>query len=407
MPTDFWKLLAASATSNLADGIGRAALPLFAATLTRDPLAISGLYALAFLPWLLFALPAGAFVDRTDRRRAMVIANVVRGVLVGGLAVAAATGHATIPLLYVVAFALGLAETVYDSAANAFLPQVVRPDQLERGNSLLITGEAVGQIFLGGPVGALLFTLAVALPFGANAAGFLACALIMATVAGNFRPALASDRSIRADIRDGVRWLSRQPLLRGLTVLYGITSACQAMSMSVLVLYALDVLGLSERGYGFLLLAGGVGGLLGGLVAPQAATRLGRLPTLVVVSVGSPALSAAMGFVRHPVAGAVLFGGAAALVMISNVLTMALRQTLIPEELFGRVQGAWRTLVWGGIPIGGVVGGALASATDVPTVLVTAGVANLVVGGAVVALLVRNRAQLTAAPEPPKVSVDA
>ncbi|GIJ48738.1 MFS transporter [Virgisporangium aliadipatigenens] len=406
MGTNFWKLLAASATSNLADGIGRAALPLLAATLTRDPLAISGLYSLAFLPWLLCALPAGALVDRTDRRRAMVLANTVRGLLVAGLTVAVATGHATIPLLYVVAFALGIAETVYDSAANAFLPQVVRPDQLERGNSLLVTGEAVGQIFLGGPVGALLFTLAVALPFGANAAGFLACALVMVTVAGDFRPALASTSSIRADIVDGVRWLSRQPLLRGLTLLFGLTSACGSAANAVLVLYALDVLGLSPRGYGFLLLAGGVGGLLGGLVAPLTAARLGRLPTMVLGTVVSPALLAAMGFVRHPVAGAVLFGGSAASVMILNVLTMALRQALIPEELFGRVQGAWRTLVWGGIPVGGVAGGALAAATDVATVFAAAGIAGFVVGCAVVALLLRNRAQIAAA-YLPKVAVDA
>jgi MFS family permease len=395
----FWRLLGASAASNLADGVGRAALPLLAAALTRDPLLISGLYSLAFLPWLLFALPAGALVDRTDRRRAMVLANSIRAAVLAALAVVTVTGHASIGLLYAVAFILGTAETVYDSAANALLPQVVRPDQLDRGNGLLVTAEAVGQIFLGGPLGAFLFTLAAAAPLFGNAAGFAAAALIMMTLAGGYRPALASRKSIRADIRDGVRWMLRQPLLRGLTLAFGLTSAFQSMAVAVLVLYALDVLHLTEAGYGLVLLAGGIGGLCGGLAAPPIAARLGRTATLVVVSTVAPLTLIAMGLVSHPLAACVLFAAGGFLIMVSNVLTMSLRQALIPEELFGRVQGAWRTLVWGGIPLGGVAGGALAAATDVPTVFVVAGVGFLLVGVAVAVLLVRHRSTIAGAYE--------
>jgi MFS family permease len=386
----YWRLFGASATSNLADGVGRAALPLLAATLTRDPVLIAGLYSLAFLPWLLFALPAGALVDRTDRRLAMVATNAVRAVVLGALAVATATGHASIAVLYACAFVVGTAETVYDSAANALLPQVVRPDQLDRGNSLLATAEAVGQVFLGGPAGALLFTVAAAAPLAGNAAGFASGALIMFTLAGTYRPALASTKSLRRDISDGVRWMLSQPLLRGLTLSFGLTSAGHSMAMSVLVLYALDVLHLTEAAYGLLLLAGGIGGLLGGLIAPLVGARLGRTRTLVVVALGSPLALLAMALVDEPIAGGVLFGTGALLLMVSNVLTMSLRQALIPEELFGRVQGAWRTLVWGGIPLGGLAGGVLASATNVPTVFLAAGVCNLLVGGAITALLLRH-----------------
>ena len=121
----FWRLFASSSLSNLSDGILQAALPLLAATLTRDPVAISVLAALAFLPWLLFAIPAGTLVDRMNRRTAMAAANTFRGVMVGVLAVSVITDHASLPLLYVVAFLLGCAETVYDSAARAMLPGVV------------------------------------------------------------------------------------------------------------------------------------------------------------------------------------------------------------------------------------------------------------------------------------------
>ncbi|MEV0129024.1 MFS transporter [Dactylosporangium sp. NPDC050688] len=390
----FWRLFAASATSNLADGIGRAALPLLAATLTRDPLLISGLYSLAFLPWLMFALPAGSLVDRSDRRRAMLLANSLRAAAVAGLAVATLTGHASIALLYLTAFIIGTAETVYDSAANALLPQVVRPGQLDRGNSLLVTGEAVGQVFLGGPVGALLFTLAAAAPLFTNAAGFAVSALIMVTLAGTYRPARASTKSLRADIGEGVRWMLRHPLLRGLALTYGLTSALQSMVNAVLVLYALEVLRIGETGFGLLLLAGGVGGLLGGLVAPAVGAWLGRTGTLVLVSVCAPLGVIGMGFVHHAAVAGPLFGVTALLVMAGNVLTMSLRQAVIPEELFGRVQGAWRTLVWGGIPIGGVAGGALAAATDVSTVFVVAGTTNLLVGLTVAALLHRHRSTI-------------
>jgi MFS family permease len=401
----FWRLLGASATSNLADGMGRVALPLLAATLTRDPVLIAGLYSLAFLPWLLFAIPAGVLVDRTDRRRAMIVANLLRAVTVGALAVATVTGHASIPLLYATAFALGAAETVYDSAANALLPQLVRPDQLDRGNSLLVTAEAVGQIFLGGPIGALLFTMAAVAPLAGNAVGFALCALIMVTITGVYRPALASTRAVHHDVADGLRGLRRQPLLRGLVVTFGLGATLHAMVMAVLVLYALDVLGLSEAGYGLLLLAGGLGGLLGGLIAPRLSTRLGRTRTLAAVTLASPLGLIALGLLRQPILGAVVFGLGACAIMISNVITMSLRQSLIPEELFGRVQGVWRTIVWGGIAIGGVIGGGLAALTDVPTVFVAAGLANLVTGAAVTVLIMRHRATITAAHEGTPVPV--
>ena len=393
----FWRLLAASGVSNLADGIGRTALPLLAATLTRDPVLISGLYSLAFLPWLLFALPAGALVDRSDRRRAMVLANGVRAAVLAALTVATALDQISIVALYAVAFGLGAAETIYDSAANALLPQVVRPDQLERGNGWLVTGEAVGQIFLGGPLGAGLFVLAAAVPLAVNAGGFAVAALIMVTLAGRYRPGLASTRSVRADIRDGVRWVWRHRLLRGLILAFGLTAGLHAMAMAVLVLYALDTLGLTEAGYGLFLLTGGIGGLIGGLLAPVLSGRLDRIGTLVLAGFVAPLAMLGMGLVTDPIGAAGLSALGAGAVMVGNVLTMSLRQALIPEHLFGRVQGAWRTLVWGSLPLGGLAGGLLADATSVATVFVLAGAGNLVVGLAIMVLLYRHRPVIIAA----------
>jgi MFS family permease len=178
----FWRLYAASAVSNLADGVNRVALPLLAATLTRDPVLVAGLTSLAFLPWLLFALPAGAVVDRVDRRRAMAGANAVRALALGALAVTVLTGTASLVVLYAVAFTVGAAETVYDSAARAVLPQVVRRDQLDRGNGLLTSAEEASQAFIGAPLGSVLFALAVAAPLATTAGGFLLAALLVLTI---------------------------------------------------------------------------------------------------------------------------------------------------------------------------------------------------------------------------------
>ncbi|MDQ4037610.1 MAG: MFS transporter, partial [Actinomycetota bacterium] len=155
--SNFWRLLAASAVSNLGDGIVRTAIPLLAIMLTRDPVLVGALTSLSFLPWLLFAIPAGVLVDRMDRRRAMSSANLVRTGVVGVLVAAIAVDQVSLVLLYVITFVLGVAETVYDSASRAMLPQVVRRDQLDRANGPLAAAEIVTQAFLAAPIGSFLF----------------------------------------------------------------------------------------------------------------------------------------------------------------------------------------------------------------------------------------------------------
>ncbi|HEV7869839.1 MAG TPA: MFS transporter [Modestobacter sp.] len=389
----FWRLYAASATSNLADGVNRVALPLLAVSLTRDPVLVAGLTSLAFLPWLLFALPAGAVVDRVDRKRAMAVANTVRALALGALAATVLTGTASLVVLYAVAFAVGVAETVYDSAARAMLPQVVRRDQLDRGNGLLTTAEEASQGFVGAPLGSVLFALAVAAPLLTTAGGFLLAAVLVLGIAGVHRPTRTDGprTTIRRDVAQGVGWLWRHRFLRGLTLVSASTSLVQAMTTGVLVLFAREDLGIGEAGYGLLLTASGVGAVLGGFAAAPLARRIGRTATLVAGAVLGALAAGAMGFTDDPVVAGVLFAVGTAGVLFWNVLAMSLRQALIPEELFGRVQGGYRTLVWGGIPLGALLGGVLADVTSVPTVFVVAGCGLLLLAGVLWWLLVVHR----------------
>jgi MFS family permease len=389
----FWRLYAASAVSNLADGVNRVALPLLATTLTRDPVLIAGLTSLAFLPWLLFALPAGAVVDRVDRKRAMAVTNTFRALALGALAVTVLTGTASLVVLYLVAFAVGVAETGYDSAARAMLPQVVGRDQLDRGNGLLTTAEEASQGFVGAPLGSALFAVAAVAPLLTTAGGFLLAALLVLTIAGAHRPARTGGprTSIRRDVAEGVGWLWRHRFLRGLTLVSASTSLVQSMTTGVLVLFALEDLGVGEAGYGLLLTASGVGAVVGGLTAAPLARRIGRTATLVAGAVLSAVATGAVAATGNAVVAGTLFAVSTAGILFWNVLTMSLRQALIPEQLFGRVQGGYRTLVWGGIPLGALLGGVLADVTSVPAVFVVAGCGLLVLAGVLWRLLVVHR----------------
>jgi len=395
----FWRMYGSSATSNLADGIGRTGIPLLAATYTRDPVAISGLISFTFLPWLLFALPSGAVIDRTDRRYAMAAANVARSIAAAALCILVLTHSGSIGLLYVIAFALGSAETVYDSATRALLPHVVDTAKLDGANGLLTIEETLGQTFLGAPLGSALFTLAAVAPFAVNAGGFFIAAALILTLRGSFRPQRTATRmSMRHEIGEGVRWLRHHDLLRGLTLISAATGFVQTMSSGVLVLYVLEVLHLPPGDFGFVLLGAGVGALIGGAATPLLAKRFGRPTMLTTGATLSAVALGLMALTSNGYVATALFALCSAGIMVWNVLTMSLRQALIPPELFGRVQGAYRTLVWGAIPLGSLAGGALASATSLPSVFAVAGIGLLAMAVLLGRLVHRHRSLLEDAP---------
>jgi MFS family permease len=239
----------------------------------------------------------------------------------------------------------------------------------------------------------VLFALAVAAPLLTTAGGFALAAVLVVGVAGAHRPVRPDGprTTIRRDVAEGVGWLWRHRFLRGLTLVSASTSFTQSMTTGVLVLYALDTLRIGEAGYGLLLTAAGVGAVVGGLTAAPLARAVGRTATLVAGSVLAAVTLGALAFTDDGLVAGVLFAAGTAGVLFWNVLTMSLRQALIPEELFGRVQGGYRTLVWGGIPLGALVGGVLADAASVPTVFAVAGAAELVLSGVLWRLLAVHR----------------
>lgn len=363
---NYWKLWAASGMSNLGDGVGQAALPLLAATLTRDARLVGGLTTALMLPWLLFALISGALVDRLDRQKVMWTVNVVRAALVAVIAVAVTADRASIWLLYLVAFCLGTAETLFDNAAQAMLPSVVKADQLELANGRQYAVEVVANAFAGPPFGAYLFTAAIAAPFWVDSGGFVVSAALIAWMRlPRAVPVSAPEaRSLRSEIAEGLRWLNSHHVLRTLAIVLGIINFAGQMAMSTFVLFAEDRLGLGESAFGVLLAAMAIGGVLGGLFASRLTARVGQARSLFVVIGGQGVFVAAVGLMDEPFAVGSVLAVNGFLGVWWNVITVSLRQQIVPDHLLGRVNSVYRTFGWGSLPLGALAGGFLAHATS-------------------------------------------
>ena len=374
---NFHKALVASGFANLADGVFQVALPLLAVQLTRSPLLIAGVNLAARLPWLL-ALVAGALADRLDRRQTMVRVNLVRTVLLAGLALAVVTDLATLPMLYAVALLLGMAETLFDTSAQSLLPAIVAREDLTRANSRLFAVELVANTFVGPPLGGLLAAAGLAVAMGAPAVAYLAGAGCLALIAGGFRATGAEPAGttrLRDEIAEGARFVWRHPVLRPLAIMLGVQNMAFAAVFSVFVLFAVEPgpMGLSKAGYGILLAAEGVGSLLGTWLAVPAERRLGRVRTLVLSVVLNAASLVVFVLTTSPVLVGTSLAVSGVAIVLWNVITVSLRQRITPDRLLGRMNAAYRLVGWGTMPIGSLLGGVLAEWLGLrPTFLVAA-----------------------------------
>jgi MFS family permease len=383
---NFYKALVASGFANLADGVLWVALPLLAVQLTRSPVLIAGVTIAARVPWLL-APVAGALADRMDRRQTMVRVNLVRTVLLGGLALAVAADLATLPLLYAVAVLLGVAETLFDTSAQSLLPALVSRDDLTRANSRLFAVELVANTFVGPPLGGLLAALGLAVAFGVQAAAYAVGAACLVLLAGSFRAVgagPAGSTRLRDDIAEGARFVWHHPVLRPLAIMLGVQNMAFAAVFSVFVLFAVapGPMGLSEASFGILLAAEGVGALVGTWLAVPAERRLGRVRTLVLSVVLLAATLVVYVLTTSPVLVGISFAVSGVAMVLWNVVTVSLRQRITPDRLLGRMNAAYRLVGWGTMPLGALLGGILAEALGLrPTFLAAAGIALLTLAG--------------------------
>lgn len=359
---DFTKLWSASVASNLADGLGRTAVPLIATTLTTDPVLIAGIGALAFVPWLLFGVLSGVIIDRVDRRYAMAIANGLRVLAAIAIALLIATGGITIWWLYGAVLVFGLAETVSDNATIAVLPSVIDKSGLERANSRMQAADGVVQNFVATPVAGVLFAVAIVLPVWSTAAGYFvagALALLLPASAARALRTAGPKQSAGADVREAMSFLLGHRFLRDLILVASIAGFMLTLAQSTSILFFLQTLDVPVVAIGFVTAGIGAGAVVGSIVASPLVARLGRGRVMLGGMLLCSLTLGLTGLGPNVWVAVVFYALSAFGVAVWNVSYGALRQELIPGPMLGRTIGVIRTITWGLFPVAAVIGGFL------------------------------------------------
>ena len=385
LPRDYWRLWGSSTSSNIGDGVRSTAIPLLAAAIDPRPLVVATLTAVGYVPWLAFSLIAGGVADRVHRRRLMIRLQGVRVVILGLFALAVSLGRADIVMLCFVALALGVTEVFFDTTAVTAVPSVLAPRQLEKGNSRLYAAEITANEFVGSPLGAGLFALRAAAPFWFSLLGSAASGVLLSRVTVSFNPPPADEvpgaraPSFLASIRDGLRVATASPFLRAWTFVLAVCTLARAMTVSVFVLYVLDLLHGGRLAFGVLSAMSAVGGLAGGWRADRVIARIGRRTSATAGFAMISASDLLLGLVPEAwltaLAG-LLFGAG---IGVTNVLFVSIRQRIVSAGHLGRVASVQRFAAWGALPLGALLGGWLAQALGLRAPYLVAGVLVAVV----------------------------
>lgn len=353
-------LLVASGISGVGDGVRQAAMPLLAASLTRSPSAVAAVAVAQTLSWLVVSMPAGALVDRWDRRRTILATNLVRGLLMVALAALVWCGLATLPVLVALAFVFASVEVVSDTAAQALLPAIVARPDLELANGRLFALQTGTAQFVGPPMGGVLFAIGRAVPFLVDGVSFLAAVALLRRIR-RLPPAERGHGRLGVQIAEGLRFLLSHRVLRVLALMSGFGNLMLQMFVSVFVLYVLEELHGTSVLYGILLALLAAGVTAGSLLAPRAKQRFGETAVLVggagLLGVPLGALAIVPDVAATGVA--VLLSGLG--MGLWQVMSSSLRQALTPDRLLGRVMSSYRLVGRGASSLGGVTGGVLAA----------------------------------------------
>ena len=364
---DFTRIWSASLITNLVDGVLRLAAPLLAVSLTQDPILIGALSALGLLPWLFFAIPIGAMVDRFDRRKALILGNILRALIALFIAFAVSQGFINIWLLLISVFFFGICEVLVDTTSQAVLPQILDKSNYERGNSRLQISEVIVSQFAGAPLGGLLYAVSIALPFYFSTTGFILAGLLIllfpfereinARKEGEVGQAKLG---LKGDIKFALNYLYQDKQIFSIVVITTLLGFFYSLSNAIAPLFILKELNVPPALFGVVLAIGGIGALIGSIAAPMASRYLGRGRALAINVFFASFLVIFIGLSPNAyffVAVSVLIGFT---ISVWNILLMSLYQSLIPPELYGRIHGARRTIVWGLMPIGALLGGVIA-----------------------------------------------
>ncbi len=362
---NFLNLWSAETISRFGSEISGLAIPFVAITVLKaSAFEVAALGALLFLPFLLFTLPAGVWIDRMARRPILIAADVVRALALATVPLAYALDALTMWQLYVVGFIHGIGTVFFDVSYQSYLPSLVRKEQLVDGNSKLTLSYAASQVAGPGVAGALIGLITAPAAVLVDAISFAVSALFLGRIrAEEVLPPREERRAMRVELLEGLRFLWADRRIRAIatsTVLFNFFSN---VTFSIFLVYAVRVLDLGAGTIGILFAIGSLGGVAGALLARRISGRIGIGPTIALGGLSSTMLILVP---LAPASNPIPFLLTAQLVMtfgviLFNVTSISFQQEVTPERMLGRLNASRRFLVWGVIPLGMLLGGALAS----------------------------------------------
>jgi len=382
---DFLKLWTGQSISEFGSQVSALAIPWLAAKeLHASPIEFSVLGVLAFLPFILFALPAGVWVDRLRRRPILIVGDASRAVLLLWVPVAWGLGILTIWQLYVIEFVVGIFTVFFDVAYQSYLPSLVERDQLIEGNSKLQTTAAAAGTVGPGLAGVLIAIFTAPYAILVDAASFVVSTAFMIPI--RRRETMpehvegAPKPKMLPELKEGVLYVVRHPWLKWIAACTGSSNFFGSVAMAIGVLYMARTLQMSSFAAGVVMAGFGVGSIVGAILAPRLQRSLGVggaiwIPVMLS-SVATLAWPLAPASFPTPVlfAGTALFGFGA---IAYNITQVSLRQAITPERMQGRMNASMRWIVWGTMPLGTLAGGAIATAYGLKTALWVGAIGSL------------------------------
>ena len=353
-------LLAAALVNNVGDGIVLAAGPLLVASQTSSPFLVSMAVLSEYLPTLLFGVLGGTAADRFDRRRLVIAVDLGRALALTVLVATIVTGSVNIVVILITLFILGTAETFADSASSTLLPNVVDRQDLGLANARMQGAFLLTNQLVAPPIGAFLFATGMAIPFATNAICFLLGAILVSRVVTG-RGELRERSGLRSEVREGITWLFANPPMRTLALTIFMFNVTFGAAWSVLVLYASQRLGMGPVGFGLLTTALAVGGIVGALAYGRLERRFSIGSMMRAGFLIETATHLSLAVTTSPVVALgtmVVFG---AHEFVWGTSAEVVRQRAVPNELLGRVTGVYRVANVGGLVIGTLIGGVLAT----------------------------------------------
>jgi MFS family permease len=360
-PYDFWTFWAGQVISSLGSSVTGFALPLLVYKLTGSALNLALSTALNMIPYLLFGLVIGVWVDRVDRRRLMIAADIGRALMIALIPLLDAAGLLAIAWLYVVIFVNATLAICFDAASFAAIPSLVDRDNLVTANGRILASYSMAGII--GPLlaGVLLSVVSLPLLFTGDALSFLVSAVSLAYVRSSFNAATSGEKatSVRSAIREGLQYVLTHPVIRWIILLSVLVNLVVATVYTQFVLFAKTVLAVTDTQLGIIYAAAGLSVVLASLAAGPLSRRvpfgllgLGALMLYGLLTVG-------LALTREFWLGLLCWAGIAGAATIWNITSASLAQALVPNELLGRVSTFAKVLAWGAIPVSALLGGVL------------------------------------------------